>query len=300
MHISYQTSDRLTIDWLTQNLPRFLFPDLSQQRTFIQKPFLGVLAHEGRKPVGLILATSGRLNTDYRIHSWLVHPDFRRRKIGSQLLLNLEKAIRQKGGQSVDLLFKSHWKSVDYIKTILHKQHWATPELRFYSVRGTVEAALTFFPKKVSLPIGYSLLPFGNLNKSQVVSIERRYGRTTGFDSVLYPLVNPRTIDQKGSFFLQFQGQIIGWIVAHRVTSILQEITALFLEKNHRKFRLAYYLIQQVLQYQERNNIPKIIFTTPIQDNAIANLINRHKHRTEGVVRELYYVYKSLANAKKL
>ena len=273
--ITYQFSDQITIDWLVKNMPQFLFPDLSKQQTRIKKPFVGVLAIENRRPIGLILASSESTQTIYRIHSFLVHPSFREQKIGARLVEALEKNIQERGGKKIEGVYRSHWQSVPFIQRILQQQEWATPNPQLIFVNGEVANALAYFKKPGQLLSTFSFLYFTQLKKSDIQIIQQKQNNNHWFDPDLHPFMEQSTIHTACSFLVKRGTEIIGWIVSHHLRPDLNEITAFFIDKKYRSYKLAYQMIHTVLAKQLTLGIPKFLATSKMDGNPVAKLIER-------------------------
>ncbi len=294
LKISYQFSDTITIDWLVQNMPQFLFPDLSKQRTRIEKPFIGVLATHNRKPVGLILATSESSQTIYRIHSFLVHPQFQRQGIGLNLLKEIEAHSRKRGGLKIEGMYRSHWKSVSFIQKILKVQQWETPKPQLIIAKDEVSKALNYFSKSSQILDEFSIYSFTQLKKSDIEFIQQNQRNKQWFDSTLNPFVEQNSIDKKSSFLLKKEQEIIGWIVSHRINKELNEWTSLFIDPKYRTFKLTYALIQYALRQQKALGIPQFLVTSKLDGNAVSRLLERGGEEYGVFCTTSYYSQKAL------
>lgn len=274
-NFSYQFSDTIPINWLIQNMPQFLFPNLSKQQARIEKPFMGVLAVHNRQPVGLILTTAESTHTIYRIHSFLVQPNFQRQGIGLRLLKTLEKYIRERGGQRVEGSYRNHWKSVAAIKKILKREDWQTPEPQLIIAKGRVAKVLSYFSKTNQVISGLTILPFTQLKKSDIEYIQKKQATNRWFDPDLFPFMEEQTIHLACSFLVKKEGEIIGWLVAHRINARLNEWTALFIDPRFRTFKLTHALIQHGFEQQKKAGIPKFLVTSRLDGNAVGRLLQR-------------------------
>jgi len=294
MTISYQFSDTITIDWLVQNMPQFLFPDLSKQRVRIEKPFIGVLATCNRKPVGLILATSESTQTIYRIHSFLVHPKFQGKGIGSVLLKKIAKNSQKRGGQRIEGMYRSHWKSVGFIQKMLTRQQWQTPEYQLIIAKGEVMKALEYFSEASQILDNYFIYPFTQIKKSDVEFIQQKQRTNQWFDATLNPFLEQASIHKPCSFLIKKEEEIIGWIVSHSINKDLNELTALFIDPKYRTFKLTYSLIKHVFQQQNILGIPQFLVTSRLDGNAVGRLLQRAGENYGAFCTTTYYSQKLL------
>ncbi len=294
MSFSYQFSDNMTIDWLVKNMPTFLFPDLSKQQTRITKPFIGILALKGSQPVGLILASAETSQTIYRIHSFLVHPNFHRQGIGHTLLEKLTIIIRQRGGKQVEGIYRNHWQYTPAIQQLLIKQDWSKPQPQLVIANGQVSDALTFFSKFGQPKHTFSFLSFTQLKKSDIDYIQNKQINTQWFDPDLSPFTAQSSIHSACSFLVKREGEIIGWIVSHQLRKDLNELTALFIDAQFRSFKLTHLLIRTAFEKQLSLGIPRFLTTSKVNGNAVAKLLKRAGEQSDIFCTTAFYASKEL------
>lgn len=276
-------------------MPQFLFPDLSKQQTRIQKPFIGVLAIKNRQPIGLILASSESTQTIYRVHSFLVHPSFRQQRIGRNLVQQLEKNIQQRGAKRIEGMYRSHWQSLPFIQQIIKQQQWTEPKAQLIFANGKVANALAYFGKSGYKSNTFSFLPFTQLEKYDIEYIQKKQTHNQWFDPNLDPFIAQKTIHPECSFLFKKEGEIIGWIVSHHLQADLNEITAFFIDEKYRSYKLAYQMIQLVLERQLILGIPKFLTTSKMNGNPVAKLIERGGKVTDVFCTMSFYSWKELS-----
>jgi len=294
MAFSYQFSDNMTIDWLVKNMPSFLFPDLSKQQNRITKPFIGILALKDKHPVGLILASSENTQTIFRIHSFLVHPNFHKRGIGHTLLEKLTLIIRQRGGKKIEGTYRNHWQYVPAIQQLLKKHKWTKPEPQLVLANGKVSDALTFFSKFGVPKSTFSFLPFTQLKKSELDYILEKQTTIQWFDPDLSPFIAQSSIHPTCSFLVKREGEIIGWIVSHQLRKDLNELTALFIDDAYRSFKLTHLLIRTVFEKQLSLGISRFLTTSKVNGNAVAKLMKRAGKESDIFCTTAFYACKEL------
>lgn len=294
MPVSYQFSDNMTIAWLVKNMPSFLFPDLSKQQTRITKPLMGILALKENKPVGLILASSENTQTIYRIHSFLVHPNFHKQGIGNTLLEKLSLIIRQRGGKKIEGAFRGHWQYVPAIKQLLKNHQWIRPQPQLVLANGKVSDALSFFSKFGTPKSTFSFLPFTQLKKSDIDYIYKKQTTTQWFDPDLSPFTAKSSIHPACSFLVKSNGEIIGWIVSHQLSKDLNELTALFIDEAFRSFKLTHLLIRTAFEKQLSLGIPRFLTTSKVNGNAVAKLMRRAGEQSDIFCATAFYSCKEL------
>jgi GNAT superfamily N-acetyltransferase len=243
MNFEYQVSEKVTLQWVLDKMPQFLFPDLSKKKDRIQKMMTGVIATLDKKPVGLLLSTDDGTGKRYRIHSLLVHPDFRNKGVGNTLFQHLEDFLMKKGSAQLDLYYRSHWKSGSFLEKMLKRRDWDDPKEDLIIVRGdAAKVNKLFMHDRVVLPEQYVIERFHDITVSDRDYIKKRKSNENWYLDYLDPFVQEHTICESASLVLRKNGQIMGWVISHLIAPDLNEFTALFIDGAHRPYKLAHLL----------------------------------------------------------
>jgi len=296
MNISFQFSDKITIDWVSKYLSDLVFPDLSGQKPRINTLFCGVLAVYNRKPIALILANATPADRLFRIHSFYVQPDFREKGIGSHLLERLEKEVKRKGTRKTEVFFRENWKSAKVLNKILRKQGWAKPMPHSIMLRGEISAVWKIIKRHETCNNAASFVPFSHLKKIDIVYIQKRQKNGLWSDPALDPFVLPDSILADCSFLVKRGGEPGAWIVVHQLQKELIEITALFVDSSFRQFGIAYELIRRAFSQLEKSAYSRFVVTSRLDGNAVSRLLVRNL-KNEGFKGTVsYYTSKELGS----
>lgn len=295
MEFDYQISEKVALDWVIKNLPQFLFPDLSKKKERIQKPMIGAIATFEKKPVGLILATDDNTGKNYRIHSFLVHPDYRKGGVGSALIKNLESYLVGKNGSKIDLYYRAHWPSGPYLEKLLLRQGWSSPVEDLIIVRGEAEKVnKLFMHDRLELPEQYSIEPLLHISPQDRKYITARKQKDDWYLDYLDPFLQPETICGAASLVIRKDGSIVGWVISHLVAPDLNEFTALFIDPENRPYKLAHLLMREAITRQQRAGIKHFLITSKSKNYVMSRFLLRHAEET-GV-----FITRSLHSVKSL
>ena len=291
----YQFSDKVGLEWVMKNMPQYLFPDLSKKKDRIKKPFVGVVASLKKAPVGLILASYDQPRENARVHSFLVHPKHRNKRVGSTLIKKLEESVKAAGIKNIDIYFRSHWNSRNFLERILEAAEWSTPKEDLIIVKGLAKKVLNLFMHdKIGLSQGYSFAPFTGLSQKDIQHIKERKTSEDWYLDYLDPFVQNETIFAPGSIALKYDGKVIGWVISHLIGPDLNEFTALFVDTNHRPFKLAHLLMREAIMRQDHAGITNFLITSKTDNYVMSRFLLRHAKETE------VFLTKSLQSFKKL
>ncbi|NND31402.1 MAG: GNAT family N-acetyltransferase [Saprospiraceae bacterium] len=291
----FQFSDKVGLNWVIEKMPAYLFPDLSKKKDRINKPFLGVIATLEKSPVGLLLATYDDTGKQARLHSLVVHPDHRNKGVGTKLVATLEESVRKTGASKLDLYFRSHWKHRNFLEKILENATWNTPKEDLIIVRGLAKKVLKLFMhNRIQLPENYQFVPFLQLNEDDRTYIKRKKREENWYLDYLDPFVQEASIFPEGSIALKFDNVVIGWVISHLIAPNLNEFTALFVDAQHRPFKLAHLLMREAIMRQDKAAIPKFLITSKTDNYVMSRFLLRHAEETEVFLTKSLYSFKNL------
>ena len=295
MKFEYQISDRVTLDWVIKNMPQFLFPDLAKKKERIRKNMIGVIATSDKKPVALMLATDDNTGRNFRIHSFLVHPEHRKVGIGTEMMKNLEQYLSTKGARKVDLYFRAHWPSAFALQQILSQQGWSPPEEDLIIVRGEAEKVnKLFMHDRLQLPDVYRIEPFMQISPSDRRYILGRKQKENWYLDYLDPFVQEKTICDAASLVLRKDGMVVGWVISHLIAPDLNEFTALFIDADNRPYKLAHLLMREAITRQQEAGISRFLITSKSKNYVMSRFLMRHAAETEVFITRSLYSSKSL------
>ena len=162
-HLSYKASFNMTVEFVTENLERYTYPNIRKQIQSIEikNPILAVSVRKQNNIIGLCIAEFDLSQTYSEIFSFFIEPDYRNRGIGKELLNKTEQILSQKGYEEVRCYFWSSWESHEATRRILIDQNWSEPEKLMHVFRTDIERVSNIpWRKNVILPEGYEIIPW--------------------------------------------------------------------------------------------------------------------------------------------
>ncbi len=270
-------------------MPGYLFPDLSKKKDRINKAFSGIIATIDKRPVGLLLASFDNDGKSARLHSLVVHPEHRNKGVGTGMWTTMEKNLTSEGAQQIDAYYRSHWKSRPYLERILTKQKWQLPKEDLIIVKVRVENILELFVRdQLYLPDEYSFTPFLQLSVEDKQLIESQKGEENAFLDYLDPFLEAGSIYGPSSLAIKYQDHIVGWLISHLIAPDLIEYTSLYIDREHRSFKLAHFLMRQGVINQQESGISKFLITAKLENRVMGRFLKRHIEHADVVTKSLY------------
>lgn len=281
MNEDYRFSDAIGMDWVETKMSGLVFPDVTKKSGQIKKPFMGVLCLKGNDPKGMILGLPNAMTKSVRLMSLKVGQNYVNGGIAQNLLQKMEEELKDKGFQSMELFFRSHWDSKPVLEHLLSKMKWTEPSffLRHYQLEA--DKAQVAFSQNLNLPDGYSVSPWGGLTEDEKQHIDNKYTSQSRFPAELSPFALEQVMENEMSMALKYQNTIIGWLCLSIISKETLEYTALFLDPDHRKSIIAPSLMATVINRQvEQGVYPKMTFSVKGDNQPMLNFLNQNRQES--------------------
>lgn len=277
MNYQFRFSDKIPISWVQENLPGLVFPNILARADRIQKPFLGVLAIDGSKPIGMILGLPDQTKKTIRIASFKVNNDESGKGLAQGLLNEMEKEVKSRGFRTLEILFREPWIDFDKIKHILNKLNWGEPFIAQRHCQATLEQALPVFHSDTDLPEGFSIKSWEQLSKADLHMIRERQQKENWFPQELSPFQFGDLIEPNHSLGLLFQKQIIGWHIVAKISKETLEHSCLFIDPVHRKFKITHLVMGESIRRQLAIGVyPKFVFSVAGDNSIMMRFVERN------------------------
>ncbi len=213
--------------------PAPLHPEQGDQKR-VQPIAVGAFG-EG-EPLGLALAELPLEETRApQLLSLFVASGLRNRGLGSELVQRIEEEVGRRGFDRLQVVYMTGKESTPALERVLEKRGFGTPEVRTITVRFTPEeAASTPWFGKVQLPPDdYQIFAWGELKPSERETLMRTQTERPWIASGLEPWRHDRHgFDEVSSVGLRYRGEVVGWVINHRVSRSMVRFTCSFMRKD--------------------------------------------------------------------
>ena len=188
---------------------------------------VGVLIEDS--PVGLVLCRLEE-NPLAQVLSLYVAPAFRRRGLAAELLERSERRLAAMGFTEMELSYRSGRQITPALEALLAREGWTAPRVRQIYCRtdGRKMPQATWI-QPMQLPPEYEVIPWSAVTDADRQSIRERQEREAFFLPELNPLVHEIDYEPINSLGLRFRGEIVGWMITHRMSETSIRYTCSYL-----------------------------------------------------------------------
>ncbi|GET38406.1 TIGR03032 family protein [Microseira wollei] len=239
----------------------FTFPRL-QKRWQTQPPqgeLTGLSASVAGSMVGFAIAE--RINsTQAEIISLFVLPEYRHQGIGTRLVAYLERELAQQGCVELILSYSTTSLTNTGLEPLLQKLQWQTPQTTLVLGKtATEKIAQAPWLNKFPLPPTFEVFPWFEAAGLPLPP--------TAKDSPLEPLT---------SLGLRYRGEVIGWVLTHRVAPDTIRYTTLEMAEPFQKRGRGVSLLAEAIRRQVNSDVSYLTGSVSVQYPRLWQFVGRH------------------------
>ena len=228
------------------------------------------------KPVGLAMAEIQE-DKSATVLSLFVVPAYRHQGIGTDLLNCLEKELYSKGCTSIEFVYTTGQLTTSTLEHLLDKGGWSSPKARRIICKTSayeMSNASWMYPRR-KLSDSYSICPW-----TEIMPEERAVIRKQETQSWIHPDLIPfkyeKDLEPINSLGLRYQGQVVGWLITHRITPDTIRYSCAYVRPDLQKVGRLIFLYIRAVRLQIAANIPFIIWTTCLEHTGMINFTKKH------------------------
>jgi|GEM_PF-199760 uncharacterized protein (TIGR03032 family) len=274
--VQYHPLENLTVEQsLTYN--DLTFPKI-QTRWSRQQPkgaLVGIVATVSGEKVGLVLAevfaTQPHTPPEAEVISLFVLPDYRHQGIGTGLMQNLEAGLRTLNCTQMKLAYKSSSTTTLALEPLLKRQHWQDPRVNFLLGKTTIDkVSQAPWLHKYPLSDKFTVFPW-----SELTDADRQHIQTLDYPASLSPFGNTPA-EPTNSLGLRHDGQLVGWMVTHRVATDAIRYSTMFVDKRFQRLGRGISLLSESIRRQADSGVPYCLFAVAEDNPAMLRFVRRH------------------------
>jgi GNAT superfamily N-acetyltransferase len=293
-----------TLNRIDNPLTGFLYQGFTFPRF---RPHLEVLKPEGSTvaiaasdsdlPVGLVLAEILPDGKSAEVLSIFVEQKYRDIGIGTSLLIRLEEELFSRGCTSVNLAYTTGKPTTPTLEHLLKKCNWSVPEARTIVCKSTTDKiAGAPWMQKSTLPAAYTVFPWVEITAEERVAIAQQQAAEPWIPPQLIPFVSEQDLEPLNSIGLRYQGQVVGWVITHRLAPDTIRYTCSFVRQDLQKMGRIIPLYVTAIKLQEKAGIPNGIWTVPFIYTSMVNFVQKRMAPYMISIEESKTSWKSLIN----
>lgn len=239
-------------------------------------PTFAVGVHYQSQPTGLILAEYLQNNSRARIYFLYVEPTHRRRGLGKALIACIEQTLADAGCAEADLTYTFNL-TTPVLESIMEQLNWS-PGRPASLVCVTQRQLIEKLPwlNHYTLPTSFTLFPWSELTPQDRETICQQRDSILMYPSELCPFREEHLIEPRSSFGLRYQGQVVGWMITHRITVDTVRYSALFVRPDLQSIGRAIPLLATAIRRQlEDPQVTKGIFIVLLENAPMVKFVHR-------------------------
>jgi lipid II:glycine glycyltransferase (peptidoglycan interpeptide bridge formation enzyme)/GNAT superfamily N-acetyltransferase len=191
-------------------------------------------ARVGERPVGLLIAevTAGTPPSAELISLFVV-PELRGQGLASGLLAGLEADLARRGIGRVTGVYMTGKPTLPALERVFAKNGFSPPEVRKVVVKFTPEEATrTEWYAKAKLPPDCEIFRWADLTPAEREALQRSQAEQGWIHPELEPWRSDARFDEVSSVGLRKGGQVVGWVINHRMGPDLVAFTTSFVRSD--------------------------------------------------------------------
>lgn len=229
------------------------------------------------QPIGYVLAVCLPDKSKACIISLFVESIHRGQGIGKKLLAKTEQILNRYGCQQVHLSYSTN-PTTPVLQHILAKHNWMPSHP--YSL---ICSTLIEYVKKAdwlnryTLPKSITLFSWSELTPEEKERIKQQRQEILKYPPELDPFNEEQTIELMNSVGIRYQGEVVGWMITHRIAPDTIRYSALFAREDLPKVRCVLPLLAAAIKRQaEHPEIPHAKYIVMSYNAPMLRFVERH------------------------
>jgi len=276
---------------LTYPIYRPILRNLASDSSLIA---IGVQLHS--QPVGLVLAQLYPGENCGELLSLFVIPEYRQQGLGKVLLTQMEEELNHRRCSQVGLVYLPN-ATTPALERILEQRHWFSPQPRMLVCRSTTThlQEIPWLNLHHLLPPTYEIFPWTKLTRRERKTIQKQQTGSLSYPDILSPFNEEHLMEPVNSLGLRCQGEVVGWMITHRVAVDTIRYTSLFVKKELQSIGRALPLLATAIKLQLENpEATKAICTVTVDNAPMVKFAQRRLFPYLSDLRQSMGTFKSL------
>lgn len=273
----FQASSELRLAHLEKQFSEFLSPHPGVQTSgrSPNEPLLGVIAQWQGKTVGLVLAEKQETHNGL-IVCWHVSKPHRGFGLGGKLIKQMQQFAKTNAINSLTLSFRWDTSFRQQITKTLHRLGWQMPKKELMLYKFSPELFLQMaWSQHIRLPAEFEIFAWDTLTNQDKQHILNRQQQSNWYPAGLSPHFDKPDFEPANSIGLRWHGQVVGWMITHRVHADVIEYSSLFVSPELQRLGRGIHLIVDAIKRQYRLGITRAIFQVQAENIAMLSFVER-------------------------
>lgn len=222
---------------------------------------------------GLVVLQCGEAGGTAEVVSVFVKAAFRRRGIGSALLCEAERLLRDMHVGRLAFTYYSGKSITPALEAFLRREGWSEPmpEGKVYKTDARIAEAPWI--RKTAMPKGMRSFYWHEIDREEKERLLALEGSL--YPAFLSPFKTKLPPENGNSLGLRLRGETVGWCVNYRIAEDTVLYDSVFVTPELRLTGCAFMLVAQSIAIQLEQGIPNAIFAVNRQSPFMRNLLDR-------------------------
>lgn len=213
--------------------------------------YFSIGAFQNGTPVGLAIAKKDSKN---RADFELLHVDGNVGEVGAKLLVELEREAKKQGCYIASFLFDAGSAKAVFFDEVLSANKWVKPHVYLKKYLFDIPK---FYPpwyeKQQPLPKKYTEFKWEKLTPEEKEVIQHQL-REGAVPEEMSPFTKEK-YDHLNSLGLKHDGEVIGWMINHRIKPDTIRYSALFVQRAFKYRGVGIHLLGSSIRIQQKSNV---------------------------------------------
>jgi GNAT superfamily N-acetyltransferase len=239
---------------------------------------MAAVATIGGRPVGLALAQRApAIPPTAEVLSLFVVKDLRGQGIATRLLASLEDVVSRIGVTEIAGTYMTGKPAVAAVERVLAKRGFDPPVSRRLIIKFTPEQSrqCRWF-RRARMPEGASIFKWSELTRDDLARLKRSQAERRWIHPKLEPWNWDRNFDPVSSVGMRKDGEIVGWVISHRMSPGVLTFTTAFMRTDLARRGASFPLYVATLESLMGSGVTCVLMTDPTDFPQMAQFILRH------------------------
>lgn len=231
-----------------------------------EAPVFAFAAHKQEIPVGLILGSFFPATRITQVHSIYVAEKSRNQHIATNLFAHFEQLVSDKGCQILTHQYPLENALTPILEHIFSLQKW---ENKLFSIHCHFDQSFSapWMKKRFVFPDGFEEFLWSSLTNEERQKLLWQEQQGV-FPTELSPFRDEEHFEPLNSLGLRYKGEVIGWMVTHRIKPDTIKYSALYIQKDLESLGVAVHLLRDSINRNIHSSIPYATLDVNIEQSS--------------------------------
>ena len=241
----------------------------------VQDSTVAIAASDAGKPIGLAVAEIQPDRQSAEVLSIFVVPTYRRQGVGTNLLTRLEQELVLQGCKNAEFFYTTGQPTTLAVENLLQKCHWTPPQPERLVCKSSYEKMVEASWMKLKLPTSYTIFPWQEITPQERIAIQQQQEESPWIPPDLIPFDHEENFEPLISLGLRYKGQVVGWMLTHRLAPDTIRYTCSFVRYDLQKMGRIIPLYVEAIKTQAAAKIPYAVWAVPFDHNYMAHFVRK-------------------------